>query len=543
MNYPDIVTDPLSETRSEEHTNSAGLDVWSIHKFARWWLPLLLFTLGCIVLVAVHKQADVHRFLPQDTSYLDLAVAENLDGGIGYTASYPEKMPYTDSLLWQGVLRGMGVFVKDLTVAAYLINFACCIGVLLVCLSIARRMLGFQPYLFGVLCALAVSPALLSAATSGGPLALAMLLILLSVRGHLRGLDGAGPVLPASAAIYLGLAMLIRVEFGLLWLVFCLHALCAASFKWSSDLKVGFTALQAFAGLLFCAVAFWPAVHFNLQVVRVPWPAVVGSGLVLSDDGGASAQLSGTLSSRIFSSYQWLLDGSAVFGLVELLLLLLGVAVVLYVSLQEKGARAMLLPVFLLLFLPLFLGAISLVTGSEARAIVFESLVPLWMLFGVYGLFKLPFLLKANAQPGIAVAVLLCLGMGGRSAAFVQQDVRERSDERVWQETYETFLTGSERATCVTDRAGYASFRGEQRVIDLQGRASVAVLQCIDASGRLDREKTLNMLRDRKPTWFFLWQEENLEILGWLETELGAKRVVSMSSSTDGPAVFRIDWP
>jgi len=504
----------------------------------------MLLTLACAMQIIAHKQAGVHRILPGDSSYLDLATVNQLDRGVGYIASFPERQAFSESVLWQALLFIAVKIFKDTVVAAYLVGFACSIGVLLVAISIARRMLGFQPYVFAAACVLAISPALTTAATTGGALSMAMLLVMLSVKRHLEGLSGKGLVLPVSSAIYIGLAMLIRVEFIVLWLVMCLHAGLSVLFKWRNDIKPALVGIQAASGLVVCFIVLWPIVHLNMQLISVPWPVSVGSDIVVEAGGNVAGEVSAAMVARVLDGYLYLLDGSNVFGLVEFLVLLLGLMMLLYAGMAEKKKRVLLLPLFVVALVPGLYGLLSVFTGPDGKYVVLNAFVPFFLITGIFGVFRLPGVIHPKSKWAVGLAIALVVVMGVRTSLNERKNIAERDAMLDWQSRYHGLIgeVNESRTVCMTDRAGYPAFLNRQHVVDLGGRSSIAVLRCVNDAGQLDDEKTLELARAREPDLLVLWEEENYALASRIERLLGRSAVSDLTGPEGHPLVFRINW-
>ncbi|MFT5494977.1 MAG: hypothetical protein ACI9TH_000368 [Kiritimatiellia bacterium] len=523
---------PPESAINEPYAKPGALDLWSFHKVMRWLVPLILFTISVSVLVGLHRSAGVHPQLGDEAGYLDLSVANNLSGQGKYLASKEDVMPFTGNVLWHYLLAITTKLIKDPVNAAYLLGYFFSLSTLLVCVQIARRLLGFQPYVIAALCFLALSPAMVYAATSGGPLALAMLLIALALERHLGGLHGQRTVLPASAALFIGLAMLIRIEFVLLWVIFWLHAGIASTMHWNKRLKAGVVATQGLTGLLICLVLVWPLINKNVLLIKVAWPAPV--------------QMSSELLPRIVDSFS-LLFASSILGPIEGVLLLFGLVMAGYSLSAHRRQVASLLPILLATILPFSYALMSIFTGWQGAELVLYAFAPVYILTGVYGLFRFPGIIKAVNNGGgkgaiAGFAVLLLLIALIRIAVYADADLKQRKAFKTWQDQYVALIEKQKLigGICLTDQPGWIGYTGMQRPIDLTGRSSVAVLKCAYPPGGLDEAKIIELTRARQPELLVLWQEAHYPLAERMEQAFGRRAVRELVP--EHPKVLQIDW-
>lgn len=522
----------LEPAINEPYVRAEALDLWSFHKVMRWMAPLILFTVSASVLVGLHRSAGLHPQLGDTSAYLDLSVANHLNDHSKYLASKEDLMPYTGNVLWQHLLAISTKVIKDPVIASYLLGYIFSLCTLLVCVRIARRLLGFQPYVIAALCFLALSPAMLYAATSGGPLALAMLLVCLALELHLQGLKGPRTVLPASAALFVGLAMLIRIEFILLWGICWLHAGIASTMHGKQRLKPAVIAIQGLSGLLLCLVFVWPLVNKNVHLVKVGWPAPV--------------QVVSSLVTRLVESFQLLL-ASSILGPVEGIMLLFGLIMAAYSLSVYRRQAASLLPILLATVLPSSYALLSVFTGWGGAKLVLHALAPLYILTGVYGFFRFPGIIKAvnNGKGRGAIAgfsLLLLVIALVRIVLFAGTDLKQRKAFHAWQEHYVDLVEQEELVggICFTDQPGWIGYSLLQRPIDLSGRSSVAVLKCARSAGGLDEDKILALTRTRKPELLVLWEPDLFPFAERVEQVLGEGAVRHLME--ENPKVLRIDW-
>jgi len=498
----------------------------------RWMVPLVLFTVSASVLVGLHRSAGLHPQFGDTSAYLDLSVANHLNDHSKYLATKEDLMPYTGNVLWQYLLAISTKVIKDPVIAGYLLGYIFSLCTLLVCVRIARRLLGFQPYVIAALCFLALSPAMLFAATSGGPLALAMLLVCLALEHHLQGVKGPRTVLPASAALFVGLAMLIRIEFILLWGIFWLHAGIVATMQGQKRLKPAVIVVQGLAGLLLCLVFVWPLINKNMHLVKVGWPAPV--------------QVANSLVARLVESFKLLL-ASPILGPVEGIMLLFGLIMAAYSLSAYRRQAASLLPILLATVLPFSFALLSVFTGWGGAKLVLHALAPLYILTGVYGFFRFPGIIKAvnngkgkGALAGFSLLLLVIALV--RIVLFAGSDLRQRKAFHAWQSHYAELVEREELVggICLTDQPGWIGYSLLQRPIDLSGRSSVAVLKCARSTGGLDQAKVLALTRARQPELLVLWKADFFPFAERIEQALGEGAVRHLME--EKPKVLRIDW-
>jgi hypothetical protein len=231
---------------------------------------------------------------------------------------------------------------------------------------------------------------------------------------------------------------------------------------------------------------------------------------------------------------------------VEVLVLLLGLVMLAYSAMLEVSKRLLLLPLLVVALLPGLYGAVSTVTGASGQDIMLGAFVPLYLVIGLYGLFRLPVLLRGNIKPAVAVGVLLVLGTAVQAGVYVKQDMASRREMQAWQDRYRGLVkyveSDQSRGTCVTDRPGFPAFLDRQRVVDLAGRSCLEVLYCVGEYGQLDTEKTLDLITDRQADLLILWEEQNYLLVSRLEQRIGNAAVLDLSGAGGSPLIYRIDW-
>ena len=275
-----------------------------------------------------------------------------------------------------------------------------------------------------------------------------------------------------------------------------------------------------------------------------PLAGTVGSDIVVEAGGNVAGEVSAAMVARVLDGYLYLLDGSNVFGLVEFLVLLLGLMMLLYAGMAEKKKRVLLLPLFVVALVPGLYGLLSVFTGPDGKYVVLNALVPFFLITGIFGVFRLPGVIHPKSKWAVGLAIALVVVMGVRTSLNERKNIAERDAMLDWQSRYHGLIgeVNESRTVCMTDRAGYPAFLNRQHVVDLGGRSSIAVLRCVNDAGQLDDEKTLELARAREPDLLVLWEEQNYALASRIERLLGRSAVSDLTGPEGHPLVFRINW-
>lgn len=397
---------------------------------------------------------------------------------------------------------------------------------------------------FDVLSAIALcgSASLILHSASGTATAMALFFVVSATQSHLNSLIKSNkPVMSIGAAISIGLASMVQVEFIVLWVVFLLHALIVslAGQKKVSPLPI---MLRFFAGVFVLGICMWPMIHQNMSLLSIPWPMNFMSSL--SPDINPDAAF-GAIAGKGM--------GFLIPGFFHVVFILAGIVLAAISLLKDEKAIVYLSFPILILLTPLFTAAISSATGVDGTVVVAHCLTPLLILCAVLGFTKAADLLletvdefvPATVKPFLAptittlgsVIFFFSLNAGGK-LKYVETSLENNFDKHEgW---VEWFDDNEDFTVIATDKPGRVAWVSEEQVFDLNGECNVDMLRALTSAGKINDDLLIRVLELHKPTTMVLWDDK---------LELGDKIAQSSKLKTSqemagmGPRIVNITWP
>ena len=485
---------------------TARLLFWTGDRLLRFGAASLAL-LAALVLLTVHQSAwkrdGVDRAWVPDAAHLDLAVAGQVAAGHGYRLDDPDGMPVQSHALWRGLTGVLARLNGDPAATAQGLSALCAVTLLVVLFRAVRSSTGSTPAAAGAALVVAVSAPFLDLAASPEPHAFAALLVALAADLHLRSLDDDGRPLALMMALPLGLALLLRVEFAGLWLLFVLHALLDAVVERRGGERLALCGWNAVAGVLLLAVCLWPLVNLNVRLFGNPWPAAAAPL-------GASA----------FDGWRLLVTDGPRSGLVEFLVLLAGLAALIAPAGARVGFRMAFLPLLAVLA-PLIAAVPSFSLGTGGPDLMVAALRPLLLAFATAGLLLATrFAGKAAAPVQGALALVLVAALGARGFAYAEaESTARRAAEDMREEVARQLGVADAPAAqpIATDQPGWLRWKKNQPVADLSAQTSINLLRALTASGRLDPLKTRTEVALLQPSGLVLWDPAREPLLDRLD--------------------------
>ncbi|MBN1268487.1 MAG: hypothetical protein JXB04_02785 [Kiritimatiellae bacterium] len=505
---------------------------WQLQRFVRVIVPVVLF-ISVLCAVVVRQRSGVGgRYFVADESYASLAVARNMVERGVYGFAPGARIAATKDTLWRLLLACVAWVMREPLAAAYVLGAACGVMTLLVILRLARLLFPFPPYVVFASVLLALAPGFVLETLSGRAAPLATCMITAACMLNMEGLAGRRSVLPAYSALLVGAAGWIRIEFILYWFVFSLHAwiLSFGRRPAGATFSASYVVLRSIIGWLIIALCLLPLMTWNAVLLRVPWPRMLDTPLALDAWSGGSAQaFNGSLAltrdavPRMYAALHQIPFLGWGLGRV---LFWLGVVVLVGLAVRRGEERAFTLTAAIPLVLPPLYAVIYPYVGDGAAPMVYGAYAPLAAMMAAFGVFRLPFLIEAayrKWKEGLPSAfgfqawwivvgsLVLLLGLvrscrqSDRETEALARVVATRAAVRQSIEQ-----NGLDEALFASDRPGWLSFVQRVEVLDLSGEGSADVLMCLDASGRLDRERLRKLLRERRPGALLIWNDQNL---------------------------------
>lgn len=377
--------------------------------------------------------------VPLDDVFIHCRYAQNLLAGNGYCFNPGEQVSADTSPLWVFLVAIGGIFTSRLEIIAIILSALFYLAIAPGVFRIARDLLRMEErwaILAGVLAML--SSRLIWSSLSGMETILAALLALLIAEEHARQVQRSQ--FRAREAVLYGLGFLARPELALL------VVLCIAHWIYVSG-KQRVNTSGVMPGALICAILVLPYICFNLLTQGTLLPhstAVQGAKLSLIPDFG----------------YLWF--ASKIFAFHNILIVVGFIAAIVAWKRQEwlPGiAFVIVLPLLQSIFAPQY--------RHHGRYLF--PILPLLILFGVYGLRKL----HQERPPivAIAVAIVAILLSGADAARWIALEAyaaRNINDQQIAAANWINKNTTKSDRLAVHD-VGAIAYLTDRNVIDLTG--------------------------------------------------------------------------
>ncbi|MBU0678036.1 MAG: hypothetical protein KJ626_07945 [Verrucomicrobia bacterium] len=521
-----------------------------------WLVPLIVLAVLLTCSLLAQKSSGLMHSFADDSTYLDLTFARSLAEYHAHFIDSATPVPALRNALWRGLVAVISLGAGNQISAAYMLATICSMITVCVFVSLARRLLPEEMGALGAAAIFVASPFLVATVLVGSEVILSATLVLGAFALYLRGMEKSETVLPASAAWLIGLAMWIRLEFAVVWVVLSIHGIVCSAFGAKGEKRVALAVVRSLSGVCVLALLTLPLLAQNLWLLRVPWPRLPSGALSL--DAMGQAALSGTYlelaKGSMLRACGSLWGNAGIGGKVVGILAAFGMGVLTVTAIRRKELRMWSTLPALLLAIPPLTALVSLLLGDGGVEVVVSSLIPLVLLSFAFGVMLIPCGLetlfrKSGGLPKflsgrilcVAVTVILVLFMLGlqvdavktasariRDAASAAGILRERLAPDP--------LDGKEY---VTDKVGRLAYECRTRMIDLSGESTPFILTCINPGGGLDYGRVAAGMRKRSGDVLILWSDNHQELLNHVaahELELG-----QTDASVSMPRVWVID--
>lgn len=532
---------------------------WHFQRLYRWLIPVLLCVLSLCMTIHSHKKAGYGLAFLDDEAYTDLAVARNLAGSFSYGMQPEGRMPATENIIWRLMLAMGGWITGDFRAASYLLGAVFSVVTLLLCLRLARFLFPFPPFILYTAVLVAIAPRLVMDGVSGTSMALATALVTGACLFHIEGLSGRRHTLPVGSAIFIGLAMWIRIEFSLLWVLFILHALIVGPFKERGEYFAEILA-HAITGIVVIILCILPLLIWNYQLLKVPWPQAVGAPLTVDAMASGSQSAMSGLSmsfSHLLTSFGWWNQVPAMKIFLVSFFAWCGAVFILGLSFGRSEERPYTLVLFLLLLLPVLYALVYPYVGWKNAGLVFNTLGPLCVITASFGVFRIPFIaegLYRKWKQGVPTAtgfniwwavmgtiLMLACFINNRNLLKVRTgQLQEMMSVR--EQVATALRVGEVKGESVlTDAPGWISYELKRPVVDLNGEGNPHILTCLGEQGRVDPSKLKAYLEEGRPDLLAIWREDDL----YLAEALPCIKSLSLTSKDleSKIRICQLRWP
>ncbi|MFO1489979.1 MAG: hypothetical protein U1F77_08220 [Kiritimatiellia bacterium] len=500
------------------------LDRWSLLRLLRVLVPIALLALaGALFSSLFHSAWGLPRAW-SDASLAESGVASTLLESRQYRLGALGEIPAHSGALWHMLLWvGAGVWGRVEAVAAVL-SLLCTVGTMIAASRLARDLFSGNIFVWGVMLALAVSPALLDSLAGQSSGALLLFLMMMAVKRHLDGMRGKAPVLSPLVALYAGLAGLVDPGVVLLYPLLALHAVLAAPRIERESIGRSVIATRAAMGVLILLLIVWPVVDLNIRTFRSPLPAPPLPG---------------------WDSAGWLAWLGA--GRLQILPLLFGLLAL--VAARLKPLRDPFVSLLLILAPGLFLMEpvcrhMGWQGGDSFRTLL-EPLLLLalgWMTLAVVrGLGGDP---VSRGNAGAVAAFSLIVLSAAMTVLIARNTLRTATTQAASLGELLPASSVDPALVVATDLPGWMHHAGYRQIIDLTGRSCDDVLRCVDADQTLNHDELLQLFRARQPGLVLLRSPDYSWIQPRLVEEIGRKNVSTtvVPYGVDSLQLLHLTW-
>lgn len=521
-------------------------------------VPFVIF--GIVGYVCLGMQFADGPDVLADRVLFDLSVADELRNHFALGPDGDTPLAPTSHVLWQVLVALVGKIVPNLVAAGMLLNAATALVIIWQTIRLAEKLLNHPALVMASGVVVAVSIPVLGNLLNHGPALLGIALALTAIRIHISGILGHRPVLPLSSAFALGAAMLVHVEFVVIWFAMMAHATTVAGSK-NSRFSATQALLQGLVGLALFALILWPAVHRNVTTSGLAWPFDQDVPRLIADaeptgltDFSAAPKQQGGIARAIGTT----LTAAGKLPAVFLLLSVVGIGITIRQSASRGRSRAFLIGAFCFGIVPLLYGLFSMHSGWMAADAVLGSFYPLLVILGLYAAFQVGLTVTPeNASIPSAGATIctiiaatlwtvLCLIATTGFAKSNHDALGKTNQSRLaWEQWHSQNVRGAGRLRVVTDRPGWMFYRNAGKVnIDLAGWLAPENMRgCRDEQGYIDTRKFSTMLNNldpvERPQAMVLWDSNAETFAKRLKSERGGIAEASPAGKTPKIVVFQ----
>lgn len=513
---------------------------WQFQRVIRVLLPsLLLLVLWCLALLW-RKQSGLGLAFDADEVYVDQGVAGHLvhGGTFGLTPGHPA--PAARHALWRLLLAGVTLLTGQTTAAVYLLGAACTLATLFASLRWVRRLFPFPTFINFSAVLLVLAPGWVMDGLSGRASCLGTPLVTLAFMTHWEGWLKPGGALPLKAALWVGLAACVRLEYFLFWLLFCLHVMLLKLFGQHEGNDLYLVLRRAALGLAVILCCLLPVFVWNYSQIHVLWPPIPGAPLRLDhllrqplhEWGRTYLE---ALRADWATGFRLLYELPALHGRVERVLAWTGLALIFGLAVGHREERPATILVALMLLAPALLALAAPCLGWSGARAYLQPLGAVGVVCGSYVIFRVPFFVEQMYRkwktgipqsPGfhtwwlVAGTALMLLAVTRSGRQFREGNDRLRAlleaRDATVQAVHETVAAGG---LYLTDEPGWLLERETLRVGDLTGEFQPWLLACLDARGGWDPERLKAWLRQQQPVALVVWSPEFDFLAGLLPVE------------------------
>lgn len=456
---------------------------------------------------------------PADRAYADLAIARNVLES-GFIGAGDERFPAQHDGLWQLLLAGAARAGVPLIAAPQIVGLLVSVIGLLAVLALVRAIQPHAAWSWWTAAAWALTLPVTLDAFEGSSAGAAAALATMGIAASARGIASGRSPLPLSAACWIAISALFRIELLALWIAL---GLLAVLLSITRRIETGLPTVLVrwINGGIAAAIVLAPILWWNKLAIGVPWPPAPDAAMT-ANAISAGASIGGALGIGFATGMQTVFGGPMWSSTLTRLFVLGGIAW-LAVDLARRRvgwsasilfAGALVPPAFALLY-P--------VLGGEALPYLMRATQPLWLLVAGYAVLRSAELIRdaiqknapALSPKAIFLSALVLIGAIPVLAGMREQVVALREQRAAKQRQHEVRAALAERlgqpaqaaGGIASDEPGWLLFQRYSNVADLSGRLHPVVLNWI-RGGRVTGELELRgYLSKREVRSAVIWQD------------------------------------
>jgi len=505
-------------------------------------VPLLIF-LGALYLglTSLRSESEAVSFA-DDTSYLQCVLAKQIhQGGLpGLSADQPSPMNRLSPYVY-GLAATYGITGK-MDTAVYLLGAFFGVLILFTMYQLSR-VLELSPWAAGwALLLVVLNSHTLTAALSADGEGLFVLLISLGLLRYWKK-NGEGDMgLSILSMLPIALAATLHIEavVFLVWMV-----ISAGSRQWLGDKdKVNAAAalIHLLNGVLLTIICLAPIVLYHMRAFKVPWPRYADATMLINEAGKVTTgapEVSDGLWNIISQSGALMMPwpGILIFAGAAAGILLIG------------SRRQMALPIdglSLLILPPALASLFSPITGPSAISLVSLATVPGLILLAVFQLQQVQIVAKERyGLPEIRWKQLCIPSVGGMALLTVLgliglllsgQELMGRIQSLEHHRIAVIGALEQDSGVIASDEPGWLAWIQSEKVVDVNGHASISVLASMDSSGRISRDQWQTIIENEGIETWVIWSRS-------AASKLRDAGVVDLPANDLKPRVMRRGQP
>ncbi len=495
---------------------------WRLRRILGWLIPVVAYLCVLVIMTASYRASAEERAFSSDAAYRNLVVANTLIESRMYGPAADQAAPMVQDMLWRVIIAGAQWVVADGVTAIFLLGMIFGVLTLLQLIRLCRVIFPYPMFSYYSAGLAVLSPGLAAAALSGLAVPVAMFLITAAVVRHLEDVTGSGPGMPLATTLFIGLALWVRLEFLVVWVLLLLHTLLVGLVPGDQRPSILNTLGRGVNGLLILALFLLPVFAWNIRILEVPWPRLPGvpmaADLWALEGPAAAWNQTVVLMREGWAGATELFRATALPGvLLGRFFFWFGILLLLIQGIRSREERPHVVLLLLMPFLvPILFGVLYPYMGWSALPVIAASFVPVMLVITAYGVIRFPFVIEGLAGKWLppvlltqrayagwwlvagGLLVLFSLAAQVREARTDARMLRAHVEERHWLDSV-IREEGLKRDRFLSDEPGWLVWEHGLAVIDLHAEWSPEWLTFVDLEGEYEVDRVRNHVERLNP--------------------------------------------